>query len=145
MAKRGEISAEKKSDRTDRTFVHSAPLDQVLRVREQVESAGFDWHKDAVPGANLSRNVGYTLLRGEGSLGSLRRIEEWLSKKQVDQDAKKSRTPREQWAQLADELESLGADQFDITIEGLQEYIRAEKRRRAAFHKLLRVNPDPQK
>ena len=138
MAKRGEISGEKKRPRT---FKHSASVEEVEAVRARVEAIGWGWH-DAVDDAGVSRNVGYTLLRGQGSIGSLRTIEEWVKRKEDEKSAELGREPREAWAALGEELETLGPDQLGVTIEAVREYISAEKRRRAAFSKLLRVTPE---
>lgn len=121
-----------------RSFVHAASVDEVQPIKMRIEALGDDWH-DAVKEAGVSRNVGYTLLRGEGSIGSLRKIEEWLVRKESTTAAQRARDPRERWAQLLVELEELGVDQVDITVEALDEYIRAEKRRRAALQKILRA------
>jgi hypothetical protein len=139
MAKTREIPPDKNRERT---FKHAAPVEEVEAVKARVESIGWGWH-DAVADAGVSRNVGYTLLRGEGSVGSLRTIEAWLKRQEESKKASLSKEPREAWAALGEELEKLGVDQLGATIEAVREYISAEKRRRAAFSKLLRVNPDP--
>lgn len=141
MAKRGEIPAEKNRDRT---YTYSASVEEVLRVRERVEALGWGWH-DAVENSGVSRNVGYTLLRGEGGVKSLRTIEAWLKKKEADKAAARSDDPREAWSALGAELAELGDEQLPNTIEAIREYISAEKRRRAAFSKLLRPTPEPRK
>jgi hypothetical protein len=139
MAKRGEIPGDKNRSRS---FKHAATTEQVIAVKDRVEAIGWGWH-DAVIDAGVSRNVGYTLLRGEGSIGSLRTIEEWLKRKEAETEASRSRDPRERWIGLGEELMKLGDEQMAVTIEAVTEYVSAEKRRRAAFLKLLRVTPDP--
>lgn len=139
MEKRGEIPGSKKSG--ERSFANAASKDAVEKMREEIEAIGWDWH-EAVKAAGVSRNVGYTLLRGEGSVGSLRSIEEWFVKEAAKKRAGGARTPREEWMAIADELEKLGPDELPRTIEGLQEYLRAEKRRLAALRKIFRATPD---
>ncbi len=139
MAKRSEIPADKNRQRS---FKHAATVEQVAEVKSRIEAIGVGWH-DAVADAGVSRNVGYTLLNGKGSIGSLRTIEEWLKRKEAEVTAARARDPREVWASLGAELASLGDDQMMVTIEAVTEYISAEKRRRSAFLKLLRVTPDP--
>lgn len=141
MAKRGEIPDEKNRPRS---YKNAATVEQVAAVRGRVEAIGWGWH-DAVADAKVSRNVGYTLLKGKGSIGSLREVEEWLKRKEETVAAARARDPREVWASLGEELTQLGEEQMAVTIEAVTEYISAEKRRRAAFLKLLRVNPDPKK
>jgi hypothetical protein len=136
MAKRGEISA----DKGERTYRYSARPEDVEAVRARVEALGISWH-DAVEAAGVSRNVGYTLLRGKGSIGSLRTIEAWVSGKEDEKAAEQSGDPRERWATLGAELEGLGPEQLEATMEALQEYVSAERRRRAALSKILRVTP----
>lgn len=137
MEKRGEIPGAKNA----RSFANAASIDAVEKLREQIEALDIDWH-DAVESAGVSRNVGYTLLRGEGSIASLRKIEEWYVKAASRREQKK-KPPREEWLAIADELEALGPDELGRTIEGLQEYVRAEKRRLAALRKIFRATPDP--
>lgn len=139
MEKRGEIPGAKTKERS---YANAAPIDAVDKVRERVEALGYEWKK-AIELAGVSRNVGYTLLRGEGSLASLRKVEDWVAREQAKQKTTAAkRSPRDEWMALADELESLGGDELANTIEGLQEYIRAEKRRRAALRKMFRATPD---
>lgn len=139
MAKRDEIPDAKKPERT---YKHAASVEQVEALRSRVEALGVGWH-DGVAAAGVSRNVGFTLLRGQGSVGSLRTIEVWVARQEELKRNDLVREPREAWAALGVELEGLGADELATTIEAVREYIAAEKRRRAAFSKLLRVTPEP--
>lgn len=121
-------------------FSNSAPVDQVKKVQERVESLGWGWH-DAVEKAGLSRNVGYTLLRGTASIGSLRIVEKWTSEQEQEQaKSSEDESPKEAWARLGDELLALGEDHLTAIEEALREYISAEKRRRAALSKMLGIS-----
>lgn len=124
----------------DRSFANAAAKGDVFALRDEIEATGLDWH-EAVKRAGLSRNLGYTLLRGEGSVGSLRQVQEWWLK-ESQQRKRDPLPPREEWAAIGLELEQLGHEELERTIEGLQEYIRAEKRRRAALRKMFRATPD---
>ncbi len=135
MDKRGSDLGSKK----ERTFANAAPKDDVEKLRDEIEATGLDWH-EAVQRAKLSRNVGYTLLRGEGSVGSLRTIQEWWAKEGPAR--RPNRSVREEWNAIADELEALGPDELAGKIEALGEYVRAEKRKRAALLKLFRATPE---
>jgi hypothetical protein len=137
MAKAREIPGGKKPERS---YANAASKESVQAVRERVEALGVDWH-DACEQSDVSRNVGYTLLRGEGGIASLRKIEKWLADKEAQVEAQKARDPKERWQRLADELQELGMSELDTTMDGIEEYIRAEKRRRAALQKILRITP----
>ncbi len=136
MVKRREIPS---GETPARSFTHAATIDEVEPVRSKVELLGVGWH-DAVAEAGLSRNVGYTLLRGQGSIGSLRAVEKWAQSRESALHETSDANPRAAWANLGDELLALGEDQMGLIAEALREYISAEQRRRAAFSKLLGIS-----
>ena len=124
----------------ERTFANSASIDSVDKARERVEALDREWHEFATA-AGVSRAVRFSLLRGEGSLASLRKIEDALVREEAKSKLK-NLSPREAWNAIADELEKFGNGEFERMTEALQEVVRAEKRRRHALLKVFRATPD---
>lgn len=125
---------------------HAAPRDFVESVRKRVEAIGVSFH-DAVKSAGLSRNTGYKLLRGEGSLGSLRQVEDWLVREEAKRGPRPSTEKAEldEWGELGVALKELDPRRFDAMLEGIREIVAARKRERDVLSKMFRPNPDVDK
>ncbi|HET9748352.1 MAG TPA: hypothetical protein VFS06_03525 [Casimicrobiaceae bacterium] len=122
---------------------HAAPRDFVDRVKKRVEAIGVSFH-DAVEKAGVSRNTGYKLLRGEGSLGSLRRIEDWLVREEAKRgpQEKLSKDEMAEWADLGRELQKLDQQRFEAMLVGLRELVAVRKREDEVLRQMFRPNPD---
>lgn len=72
MEKRQEISAKP----------NAASRHDVERVTKRVEALDVDFHY-AVDKAGLSRPTGFRLLKGEGSMASLRKLDEWAASEEL--------------------------------------------------------------
>lgn len=112
-------------------------------ARRRVEELGLDWHETVQK--ILSRNTAYTLLRGEGSVGSLRKIEDWLVTKEaeraIERPKGKANTIAE-WAAIGEQLHELDADKFEKVLDGLRDVLRATKIEQGGILKMFRPNPD---
>lgn len=114
-------------------------------MRERILRLGIDFHA-AVKDAGISRPTGYTLLRGTASVGTLRRLEDWVvrqeSKRGGAQPRDGSAVQLDEWTQLGRELAELDPDDFDRTIDGLRDLIAAKKLQATAIRKMFRATPE---
>jgi hypothetical protein len=126
---------------------NAAPRSEIDRVRARVAALGFEWH-DAVSKAGIARNTGYTLLRGIASVGTLRKLEEWVVKQEHARGAKPARAASEDekdveaWAELGRELLELDPDGFKARLDGLRQFVKAQKDQEAAIRKMFRATPE---
>jgi transcriptional regulator with XRE-family HTH domain len=122
---------------------NAAPRESVASVKKRAEALGLSFH-EAAKQAGLSRNTGYKLLRGEGSLGSLREIEDWLIREEAKRGTKgkPDKDVIEEWEQLGRDLKELDPRRFDAMLEGIREIVSARKRERDVLSKMFRANPD---
>jgi len=140
MEKRGQIPAKP----------NAAPKADVDRVRARVEALGLDWH-DAVKSSGLSYSTGYRFLNYEGSVGKLRTLEEWVVKEEAKRKQPARPTIAEsdaqsaEWLELGRQLADLDPAQFQVVLEGLRDIVEATKLTQAAFRKMLRATPDPER
>jgi hypothetical protein len=114
------------------------------RVKKRVSDLGREWHEFATE-AEVSRPVSYALLRGEGSLASLRKIDEHASKEEARRPAQAKNTKANrssEWAALGAELAELDPDEFDQMLDGLRDLMRAKRLEREAKIKMFRATPD---
>lgn len=126
-----------------RTRPNAASRDAVEDAKRRVQALGISWH-DAVREAGLSRNTGFTMLRYEASVASLRKLEEWLV---VEESRRPKRTTSKgglisEWASLGEEMSELDPTLFEQMLEGIREVVKAERQKEGAFHKIFRANPD---
>lgn len=141
MDKRGEISAAKPN---------AATRADVERVKKRIEALGLSFH-DAVEKAQLSRPTGFRLLKGEGSVASLRQLDEYAAreearqKRTAPQTAEQQDAALEEWAQLGRELQAMDPERFASTLDGLRDVLESVKLQRAAFSKMFRATPDPRR
>lgn len=122
---------------------NAAPKADVDDVRKRVEALGLDF-VDTVEGI-LSRNTAYTLLRYEGSVGSLRKVQDWLVKKEADRSAERPKSkiaPISEWTAIGEALLELDRDKFDTILDGLRDILRARKIEEGGIAKISRPNPD---
>lgn len=137
MEKRQEISAKP----------NAAPRSEVERVRRRIDALGIDWH-DAVTQAGLSRPTGFRLLNGQGSVASLRSVDEWAAKEEIrlkrkpDTNAEQQASALEEWAELGRQLQELDPARFATTLDGLRDVLESVKLQRQAIHKMFRATPD---
>ena len=124
---------------------NAASKHDVERVRARVEDLGKPW-ANAVIAAGLGRNVGFKLLRGHGSVASLRKIDEWAASEESrrpPRSKEKQKASRvEEWASLGAELAVLDSEKFDAMLEGLRDLVKAKRDEGAAILKMFRANPD---
>lgn len=122
---------------------NAAPRDDVDRVRKRLERLGVDFH-EAVKKAEISRNTGYRLLRGEGSIGTLRQLEEWVVKQERSRGVKSSDRERavEEWAELGGDLSKLDLEDFGQMLAALRDYVGAKKQMASAIRKMFRATPE---
>lgn len=123
---------------------NAATKAQVEEVRLKAERLGIDFH-DAVKEAGISRNTGYTLLRGRGSVGSLRTVEEWLLKAAKNSSRRPNADPLAEWVALGKELHELDRRRFDEMLDGLRVVVDAKKREADGINHMFRGNPDYKK
>jgi len=120
---------------------NAATKSQVDAVKEKAESLGIDFH-DAVKQAGISKNTGYTLLRGIGSIGSLRTIEAWLDKEGAKRPSSKAADPLQEWLALGQDLHRLDRRRFDEMLDGLRIVVDAKRREADGISQMFRANPD---
>ncbi len=124
---------------------NAAPLASVQAVKKRIEALGIDYH-EGVKLAGVSRNTGYTLLRGRGSLGKLREIEDWLVREEAKRPRPKPASKDErltEWSDLGAELARLDPARMDEMLEGLREIVKAKKMETNAILKIFRATPEP--
>lgn len=120
---------------------NAAPRETVERVKKRIEVIGVDFH-DAVKRAGLSRNTGFKLLRGEGSQGSLRKIEDWLVREESKRGPRPKEDPIADWTELGRDLQQLDPRRFEAMLEGVREIVAVRKRESEVLLKMFRPNPD---
>jgi hypothetical protein len=139
MEKRREIPAATKPNAAARADVD--------RVRQRIESLGMDFH-DAVESAGMSRPTGYRFLKGEGSVGKLRELEEWVVKEERRLKRPPQPTADEQdamqleWAEIGRELARVDPVLFGQALDGLRDMLGSVKLRDQAIRKIFRATPD---
>lgn len=118
---------------------NAAPAAEVERVRTRLERLGIKWH-EAVEAAGLSRNTGFTLLRGLGSIASLRRIDEWAAREESRKPMstmKSQQNKQTEWAALGAELADLDPARFDTMLDGLRDFVKAKRDESGALLKMF--------
>lgn len=134
MEKRGEIPP------------NAAPRESVSAVKERIEALGVNFH-EAVKSAGLTRNTGYKLLRGTASLGSLRKVEDWLVREEAKRGPREKSEPDDlaEWAGLGRDLRELDPQRFVAMLEGVREIVAARKREREVLARIFRPTPNYEK
>lgn len=124
---------------------NAASRDQVASVQRRVEALGVGFH-DAVKAAGLGRNLGYRLLRGEGSVGSLRKVEDWLVREEAKRGPraaeKREANALKEWAELGEALRELDPARFEQFLIGIREIVKAKQTEKSVLVQMFRVNPD---
>ncbi|MGE0547594.1 MAG: hypothetical protein AB7O24_04370 [Kofleriaceae bacterium] len=149
MDKRKEIPA-KSPDKPGEKPPNAAPKADVDRVRSRIAELGIEFH-ECVKRAGLGYATGYRFLNYTASVGSLRKLEEWVVKEERRQKRPAQPTGDEQderlaaWTEMGRELQQIDPDHFESVIDGLREVLEAEKLRASGFRKILRANPDVQR
>jgi hypothetical protein len=136
-------------DKTREIPPNAAPRDGVKHASDRISALGLEFH-DVVASVGLSRNTGYKLLRGEGSLASLRKIEEWL----VLEESKRGRKPPPiatvsksgkdrlaEWTEVGAELQLLDPKRFEQFLDGARELVAAKKHERNAMALIFQPTP----
>lgn len=133
------------SRKTSQIPPNAASRHEVDRVRSRVDDLGVTWH-DAVAKADLGRNVGFKLLRGHGSVASLRKIDEWAASEESRRPSRskdqKRTSKTAEWATLGAELAELDPAKFESMLDGLRDLVKAKRDEGAAILKMFRPNPD---
>lgn len=135
------------TEKTDvvRKIPPNAPSRSELdRVKKRVIDLGREWHEFA-DAADVSRPVAYALLRGEGSVASLRKIDELAAREEAKRPTatKNSKVNRAaEWAALGAELAELDPDRFEKMLDGLRDLVKAKRMEDAAILKMFRATPD---
>lgn len=139
MANRREIPTDQKPN--------AAPRSDVDRVVARIKALGIEYHS-AVKQARLSRQTGYRLLGYTASVGTLRKLEEWVVAEEHRQNKAAAFTKDqgeqllEGWQQLGEELLSLDPAGFAIAADSLRDVIESIRiGKRAADKMLLATNP----
>jgi hypothetical protein len=142
MEKRGQISAPQKPNAATRADVE--------RVKSRINALGVDFH-DAVKQADISYPTGYRILKGDASVGSLRKLEDWVVKEERRRKLPAQPTAEEQdarlaeWLEIGRELARLDPGLFDNALDGLRDMLGSVKLREQAISKIFRATPDAQR
>jgi hypothetical protein len=123
---------------------NAPPRDRVEDAKARIARLDREWH-EVGEAAGVSYAVRYALLRGKGSLGSLRKIEDWLAREEAKQSASKPAARAdmlEEWRELGNQLQELDAQQFAAALEGLRDLVQSFKLRASGIRKMLRATPD---
>lgn len=126
---------------------NAAPRADVDRVKGRIKALGLEWH-EACDKAGIARNTSYTLKRYQASVGTLRKLEEWVVKQEHARGAKPVHTASdgdrnvEAWAELGRELLELDPDGFQARLDGLRQFVKAKRDQEAAIRKMFRATPE---
>lgn len=137
MEKRREIPAPKPN---------AAARSDADRVLVRIDALGMKG-EDAVEAAGLGRATYFRLKKYEASVGTVRKIEEWLVKEEGRRRKPSSPSRSEQdqllaeWAELGEALLEADPAQFATTFAGLRRLVESVKIRRDAIHQMFRATP----
>jgi hypothetical protein len=121
--------------------------DHLEEVQARVARLGREWHEFG-EAAGVSKPVRYALLRGEGSVSSLRKMEDLLSTEEAKANAAKPQERDEQlaeWMELGRELQRLDPHQFVESLDGFRDFVQSVKLRSSSIRKMFRATPDQER
>lgn len=127
---------------------NAAPRADAERVLKRIEDLGIKG-EDAFEAAGLSRPTYFRMKKYEASVGTVRKIEEWLlgeeRRRQKPEGPSKSEEERlmAEWAQLGEDMLATNPARFRHMLESLREVVDAERRMQQAEAKAFRATPAP--
>ncbi len=129
---------------------NAAPRADVERVRRRAEGLGMELVL-AAQDAGLSRATAFRFQSGEASVGSLRKVDEWLTKQESKRHVPTAGTKDAQselvaqWTELGEKLMRLDPARFGSTLDGLRDLVESLELQQRAISKMFRATPDSER
>ena len=136
----GEVT--EKTTKAKEPGPNAASKESIDRLRRRIEDGLKLKFTDGIQEAGLSHATAFRMVKYDASVGSVKRVDEWVRKREIDLGIRSSDQQArmvDEWAELGAELSRLDPADFEERLAALHDYVRAKKMLSEASKRLGRL------